>query len=44
MAYRLDRAMRTVERHRSDIMHKFGVDNIVDLVKKAALINLDDVE
>ena len=44
MAHLLDRAMRTVERHRSDIMHKFGVDNIVDLVKKAALINLDDVE
>ena len=44
IAYILDRAMRTVERHRSDIMHKFGVDNIVDLVKKAALINLDDVE
>lgn len=44
MAYILNRAMRTVERHRSDIMHKFGVDNIVDLVKKAALINLDDVE
>jgi len=44
MAYILGRAMRTVERHRSDIMHKFGVDNIVDLVKKTALINLDDVE
>ena len=44
MAYRLDRTERTVERHRSDIMHKFGVDNIIDLVKKAALINLDDVE
>lgn len=44
MAYILNRAMRTVERHRSDIMRKFGVDNIVDLVKKAALINLDDVE
>jgi FixJ family two-component response regulator len=44
ISYRLDRAMRTVERHRSNIMHKFGVDNIVDLVKKTALINLDDVE
>lgn len=44
MAYILNRAMRTVERHRSDIMHKFDVDNIVDLVKKAALINLDDIE
>ncbi len=44
MAYILGRALRTVERHRHDIMHKFGVDSIVDLVKKTALINLDDVE
>ena len=44
MAYKLQRALRTVERHRSSIMHKFGVDNVVDLVKKAALISLDDVE
>ena len=44
IAYRLERSMRTVERHRSDIMHKFGVDSIVALVKKAALINLNDVE
>jgi len=44
VAYVLDRAIRTVERHRSDIMHKFGVDNIVDLVKKTTLIDLDDVE
>ncbi len=43
-AYILGRTVRTVERHRSDVMHKFGVDNIVDLVKKAARINLDDVE
>ncbi len=44
IAFRLDRALRTVERHRSDIMHKFGVDNIVELVKKAAVIDLGDVE
>jgi two-component system, LuxR family, response regulator FixJ len=44
VAYVLDRAVRTVEQHRSNIMHKFGVDNIVDLVKKAAFVNLDDVE
>ena len=44
IAYKLQRALRTVERHRSNIMHKFGVDNVVDLVKKIALINLDDVE
>lgn len=45
VAYILGRALRTVERHRSNIMHKFAVDNIVDLVKKAALIEieLDDV-
>jgi FixJ family two-component response regulator len=43
-AYILGRTVRTVERHRSNVMHKFGVDNIVDLVKKAARINLDDVE
>ena len=44
MAYIFDRTERTIERHRSDIMHKFGVDNIVDLVKKAAIINLDEAE
>ena len=44
IAFRLGRALRTVERHRSDIMHKFGVDKIVELVKKAAAINLNDVE
>ena len=43
-AYILKRDIRTVERHRSNIMHKFGVDNIVGLVKKAALINLDESE
>ena len=44
IAYKLQRALRTVERHRNSIMHKFGVDNVVDLVKRAALISLDDVE
>lgn len=44
MAYVLGRALRTIERHRSSIMHKFDVDSVVDLVKKAALIDLDDVE
>ena len=40
----LKRSIRTVERHRSNLMLKFDVDNIVDLVKKAASMNLDDVE
>jgi len=44
IAHRLQRTLRTVERHRSNIMRKFDVDNIVGLVRKAALINLDDVE
>jgi len=41
IAYKLDRCVRTVELHRSHIMHKFGVDSVVDLVKKAALLNLE---
>ncbi|MHC4124163.1 MAG: response regulator transcription factor [Planctomycetota bacterium] len=44
IAYKLGRALRTVELHRSHIMHKFGVDNLVDLVKKAAFMNLDNVK
>jgi len=44
IAHKLQRALRSVERHRSSIMRKFGVDNVVNLVKKAALINLDDFE
>ncbi len=44
IAYKLGRALRTVELHRSHIMHKFGVDNVVDLVKKAAPMNLSDVD
>lgn len=40
IAYKLDRAVRTVELHRSNIMHKFNVDSIVDLVKKAAPMDL----
>ena len=44
IAHRFQRTLRTVERHRSHIMQKFGVDNIVELVRKAALVNLDGVE
>ena len=32
----LHRSVRTVEDHRSHIMCKLGVDNLVDLVKRAA--------
>lgn len=44
MAYNLQRCMRTVELHRSNIMHKFDVDNVVDLVKKAAPMDLSSAE
>ena len=33
MAEILDRSLRTIETHRSNIMRKFGAGNIVDLVK-----------
>ncbi|MHC4571259.1 MAG: response regulator transcription factor [Planctomycetota bacterium] len=35
MARILHRSIRTIEYHRNHIMHKFGVDNLVDLVKRA---------
>lgn len=35
IAYVLQRSERTIEVHRSHIMQKMGVDNIVDLVKRA---------
>jgi len=44
IAYKLQRSLRMVEMHRSHIMHKFGVDNVVDLVKRAALMDLGGVE
>jgi len=36
----LHRSVRTVEDHRSHIMHKLGVDNLVDLVKQSAAMGL----
>jgi len=34
------RSVRTIEDHRSHIMHKLGVDNLVDLVKQTAVVRL----
>ena len=42
IAYILCRSVRTVEVHRSHIMHKLDVDSIVDLVKRATAMDLDD--
>jgi two-component system, LuxR family, response regulator FixJ len=44
IAYVFDRAVRTAERHRSAVMRKFGVDNIVDLVKKTVQMDFDGIE
>lgn len=42
IAYILGRTLRTVERHRSKVMQKLEVDNIVDLVKKAGRIDFEE--
>jgi len=42
IAYVLQRSERTIEVHRSHIMQKMGVDNIVELVKRAAAMGFVD--
>lgn len=44
IAYALERSERTIEVHRSHIMHKLNVDNIVDLVKRASLLGFGTSE
>ncbi len=43
IAYLLHRSRRTIEWHRSHIMHKLGVDNSADLIKQAASMGLVDL-
>jgi two-component system response regulator FixJ len=40
IAVMLHRSARTIEVHRAHIMHKLGVDNLVDLVKRVAAMGL----
>ena len=40
----LHRSARTIEVHRAHLMHKLGVDNLVDLVKRVASMGLIDLE
>jgi FixJ family two-component response regulator len=40
IAYLLYRSVRTIEVHRNRLMHKLDVDNVVDLVKRAAMMGL----
>jgi FixJ family two-component response regulator len=42
IAHIMSRSIRTVEFHRANIMHKFNVDNLVELIKKAACLELGD--
>ena len=39
IAYILERSERTIEVHRSHIMRKLNVDNVVDLVKRASSLS-----
>jgi len=40
IAHILHRSIRTIEVHRGHLMHKLGVYNVVDLVKRAAMMGL----
>jgi len=40
IAFLRHRSVRTIEDHHSRIMHKLGVDNLVDLVKQTAVVRL----
>lgn len=42
IAHTLHRSIRTVEDHRNHIMRKFDADNVVDLVKKASAMGLEE--
>ena len=42
IAQKLYRSVRTVEDHRCHLMHKLGVDNVVDLVKLADRMGYHD--
>jgi len=43
IASTLHRSVRTVEVHRSHIMHKLGVCNLVDLIRRAAAMGLVEI-
>lgn len=42
IAQKIGKSVRTIEDHRSHLMRKMGVDNIVDLVKRSIAVGLDD--
>ena len=44
IAQLLHRSIRTIEVHRNHIMHKLAVENVVDLVKRSALMGLVELQ
>jgi two-component system response regulator FixJ len=44
IAHILQRSERTIEVHRSHIMHKLNVDNVVDLVKRGSSLDIEGSE
>jgi len=40
IAHLLSRSQRTIEVHRAHVMHKLGVESLIDLVKRAAVMGL----
>ena len=40
IAKNLNRSVRTIEEHRSNIMHRMGVNNLVELAKEAVKLGL----
>jgi len=44
IANSLHRSERTIEVHRSHIMRKLNVDNVVDLVKRAGSLGFEEPE
>ena len=40
----LHRSIRTIEVHRANVMQKFGVENLVDLIKEAVMFGLVEME
>ena len=43
IAHTMSRSLRTVEDHRSHIMKKLGVDNMIDLIKHFAVVKPPDL-
>ncbi len=44
IAYLLHRSVRTIEVHRGHLMRKLDVDNVVDLVKRAVMMGLVELQ